>query len=92
MRFLWIAFLALQPATVIDVCSNSQVTLAVQIGDVLYTAEFSRHDLKPESIHEGDRVQAEVKGHKLIVKIRQGKKITAPIIRVQRTIVHPIQP
>jgi hypothetical protein len=67
MRVL-LVLLALQSATVIDVQSNSEVTLAVQIGDVVYTAEFSRHDLKPDSIHEGDHMQAEVKDHKLTVK------------------------
>ena len=31
------------------------MTLAVQIGDVVYTGEFDARALKPESIHEGDR-------------------------------------
>jgi hypothetical protein len=41
MRCFVIAFLVLQAATVIDVEIDSQVTLVVQIGDVIYTAEFS---------------------------------------------------
>jgi Ethanolamine utilization protein EutJ (predicted chaperonin) len=33
--------LALQSATVIDMQGNHEVTLALQVGDVIYTAEFS---------------------------------------------------
>jgi hypothetical protein len=89
VRFLWIAFLALQSATVIDVQSNSEVTLALQIGDVVYTAEFSLHDLNPETIHEGDHERAKVKDHKLTVKRKNSKMATARIIRQQRIFVRP---
>jgi hypothetical protein len=35
-------------------------------------------------------MQAEAKDHKLAVKLKQGKKVTAPILRIQRTIFHPL--
>ena len=59
MHVLLAATLALQAAIVINVLQvNHTVTLALQFGDTIYTAEFSWRDLKPDSLKEGDRVQA----------------------------------
>ena len=67
MHCLVALLLALQSATVVDVQGHHEVTLAVQVGDVIYTAEFSRHALKPESLIEGDHVGAEVRDGKMRV-------------------------
>ena len=67
----------LQAATVIDVYSNHTVTLALQFEDTIYTAEFSPRDLKAD-LKEGDRVQAEVKGGRMTVQRKDGKKGVGP--------------
>jgi hypothetical protein len=90
MHHAFFALLALHSATVIIVQWNSQTTLAVQIGDTLYTAEFSNRDLKPDTFEDGDRVQAEVKNGKLIVKLRNGKRVSARVHWVQRVLTHPL--
>ena len=90
MRCFVIAVLALRAATDFDVYVDSRVTLALQIGDVIYTAEFSPHELNPDSIHEGEQVRAEVKHGRMTVQLKNGKRATARIIRVQRTLVHPL--
>jgi flagella basal body P-ring formation protein FlgA len=72
----------LQPATVIDVQANHEVTLAVQVGDVIYTAEFSRHALKPESL-------IEVRDGEIRVKRKDGKIVSGRVIREERILVHP---
>ncbi len=90
MRCFVIAVLVLQSATVIDVETDSRiVTLTVQMGDVIYTGEFSRQTLSPDIIHEGEQIQAEVKRGKVTVQCKNGKRATARIIRVQRILVHP---
>ena len=89
MRLLLIAIPALQAATVVDVETNSQVTSAQQMGDVIYTAEFSPSALKPGSIHEGERVRAGVKHGMLTVQLKNGKKATARIIRYSEFLVRP---
>jgi len=75
MHCLLPLLLVLQSATVIDVQSNHDVTLGLQMGDVIYTAEFSRHALKPESLIEGDHVGAEVRDGKMRVKRKDGKTV-----------------
>ena len=56
MRCFVIAVLVLQSATVIDVETDSWiVTLAVQMGNVIYTGEFSRQTFGPDIIHEGEQ-------------------------------------
>jgi len=87
---LLIALLAFQAATVIDVYAQSRVTIALQICEVIYTAEFSPQEFKHETVREGDQLQAEVQGTKLTVHFKDGKTVTAPIIRVQRTLIHPL--
>jgi len=75
MHVLLAAVLALQAATVIDVQANHAVTLALQFGDTIYTAEFSRRDLKAHSLNEWDRVQAEVKGGRMTVQRKGGRRV-----------------
>jgi hypothetical protein len=89
MHCLVALLLALQSATVIDVQSNHDVTLGLQMGDVIYTAEFSRHALKPESFIEGDHVAAEVREGKMRVKRKDGKTVSGRLIWEQRVLVHP---
>ena len=89
MRCFIIAVLALQAATVIDVEVDSRITLALQIGDVIYTAEFSPRSLNPDCIQEGEQVRGEVKHGKITVECKNGKRATARVIRVQRTLIHP---
>ena len=90
MRFLLAALLALQSATVIDVQANHKVTLALQVGDTIYTAGFSRRALKPDSLKEGDRVQAEVEGGHMTVQRKDGRKVSGRVIQVQRVLIHPL--
>lgn len=90
MHCLLALLLALQPATVIDVQSNHEVTLALQISDVIYT-EFSRHALKPESLIEGDHVGAEARDGKMRVERKDGKIVSGRMIWKQRILVHPHQ-
>jgi hypothetical protein len=89
MHCLVALLLALQSATVVGVQGNHEVTLAVQVGDVIYTAEFSRHALKPESLIEGDHVGAEVRDGKMRVKRKDGKTVSGRVIWEQRVLVHP---
>jgi ribosomal protein L14 len=89
MHCLVALLLALQSATVIDVQGNHEVTLALQVGDVIYTAEFSRHALKPESFIEGDHVAAEVTDGKMKIKRKDGKSVSGRVIWEQRVLVHP---
>ena len=90
MRCLLIAVLAFHSALIVDVQQNSETTLAVQIGDVIYMAELSQVAFKCEEVREGKRVQAEVKNGKLTVKFENGKKARGPIYWVQRSRVHPL--
>jgi len=89
MHCLVALLLALQSATVIDVQSNHDVTLAIQMGDIIYTAEFLRHALKRESLIEGDHVGAEVRDGKMRVKRKDGKTVSGRVIWEQRVLVHP---
>jgi len=90
MHCLVALLLVFQSATVIDVQGNHEVILALQMGDVIYTAEFSHHALKPESLVEGDHVSAEVRDGKMRVKRKDGKIVAARLIWKQRVLVHPI--
>lgn len=81
--------LALQPATVIAVLNNHEIMLAVQVRDVVYTAEFSQRALMPDSFVDGDRVEAEVRDGKMVVKRKDGKVVTGRVIWEQRVLVHP---
>jgi hypothetical protein len=58
----------LQPATVVAVLDNHEVLVAVRMGDVTFTAEFSRRELKRETFIEGDHVLAEVRNGKMRVR------------------------
>ena len=89
MRCFVIAFVVLQAATVIDVEIDSRVTLVLQIGDVIYAAEFSPRSLNPDGIQESEQVQADVKHGKMTVQLKNGKRATARVIRIQRTLGHP---
>ena len=89
MHLLFAVVLALQSATVIAVLNNHDVMLAVQVRDVVYTAEFSPHALKPDSYIEGDHVAAEVGDGKMRVKRKDGKIVTGRVIWEQRVLVHP---
>ena len=89
MQCLFPVLLALQSATVIDVQGNHEVMLALQMGDVIFTAEFSRHALKPESLIEGGHVAAEVRNGTMRVKRKDGKTVSGRVIWEQRILVHP---
>jgi hypothetical protein len=82
--------LALQPATLIDVQKDDSIVLALQFGDVIYTAEFSPQALKPDSLVEAERVEAEVKHGKVKVGHKDGKTVSGHLIRIQRTLIHPL--
>ena len=88
MHFFLIAFLAFQSATVIYVLHDSWTIVGVQIGDVIYTAEFSAQEAG--SFIDGERVQAEVKDKKLTVKRKSGKRVSARVIQVQRILIRPL--
>ena len=90
MFFLPAVILALHSATVVAVLTNDTVTLAVQLEEKVYTAEFSKRDLKPDTFKDGDHAQAEVKSRKLIVKLKNGKRVSVRVRLVQRTIIHPL--
>lgn len=91
MHCLLPLLLVLQPSTVIAVLYNDEVMLAVQTQrDVIYTAEFSRHALKPDSFIDGDRVAAEVRDGEMRVKRKDGKIVRGRVIWEQRVLVHPI--
>ena len=89
MHCLFAVVFVLQSATIIDVQRNHEVTLALQIGDVIHTAEFSRHALKHESLIEGDHVLAEVRDGKMTVKRKDEKTVSGRVIWEQRVLVHP---
>jgi len=90
MHVLLTAVLVLQAATVIAVEANHTVTLRLQFGDAIYSAEFSTRDLKAESLKEGDRVRAEVKGAKMTVQRKDGRKVSGRVFQVQRVLIHPL--
>jgi hypothetical protein len=90
MHCLFAVLFALQSAIVIDVQANHEVMLALQMGDVIYTAEFSRHALKPGSLIEGEHVRTEVKDGKMRVERKDGKIVSGRVIWEQRILVHPI--
>jgi hypothetical protein len=87
---LLMVLLAFQTATVIDVYGQSCVTLAVQLGNTIYTAEFSRRELGPNSFQEGEKVRAETKDGKLIIQRKDGKVVSSRIIRIQIILAHPL--
>ena len=68
---------------------DSGITLGVQVGNVIYSAEFPRRALKGENLLEGSQIQAEVKDGKMIFHQTHGKTVTARIIWVQRSLAHP---
>ena len=63
--------------------------LAVRVDDVIYTAEFSRHAVRPDTFFDGDQVAAEVRDGKMMVKRKDGKIVSGRVIWEQRTLVHP---
>jgi hypothetical protein len=89
MHLLFAVVLTLQSATVIAVLDNHEVMLGLQMGDVIYTPEFSRHVLKPDSFIEGDHVAAEVRDGKMKIKRKDGKTVSGRVIWEQRVLVHP---
>lgn len=90
MHCLLTLLLALQPATVLAVLDNQEVLLALRMGDVIYTAEFSRDVLGRDTFIDGDRVGAEVTGGKMRVKRKDGKIVSGRLMWEQRVLVHPI--
>ena len=88
MHLLLIAILAFQAATVVDVDTNSQVTLGGANGRCEQPS--FPHELKPDSMPEGEHVRAEVKHGMLTVQLKNGKKATARVIRIQRILSHPL--
>jgi hypothetical protein len=81
MRWISIGLRALHSATLIYVLQqDSEITLGVQVGNVIYSAEFARGALKQENLVEGSQIKAEVKGGKMTVHRRDGKSVTARII------------
>ncbi len=51
MHCLLALLLALKSATVIDVQGNHEVTLALQVGDVIYSAEFFAARSEARQLH-----------------------------------------
>ena len=90
MHVLLAAAVVLQAATVIDVQANHTVTLRLQFGDTVYSAEFSSRDLKPDNVKEGDRVQAEVKRGHMTVQRKDGRRVSGRVFQVQRVLIHPL--
>jgi len=89
MSCLLTLLLALHSATVVAVLSDHEVLLALQVGNVIYTAEFSRQALKPDTFVDGDQVAAEVMDGKMKVKRKDGKIVSGRVMWEQRTLVHP---
>ncbi len=90
MNSLLVAVLALHSAILIYVLQqDSGITLGVQVGNVIYAAEFPRRALKQENLVEGSQIQAKVKDGEMTVQRKDGKTVTARIVWVQRTLVHP---
>jgi hypothetical protein len=46
--------------------------------------------LKADSLKEGDRVQAEVKGGHMTVQRKDGRRVSGRVIQVQRVLIHPL--
>ena len=90
MHLVLLTFLAFHSATVIVAQVDDSITLGFQFGDTIYTAEFSRGDLKPDTLGDGDRVQAEVKNGRLTVKLQNGKTVSARVHWVQRVLIRPL--
>jgi hypothetical protein len=90
MHCLVALLLVFQSATVIDVHGNHKVTLALQVSDVIYTAEFSRHAVKSDSFIEEDHVTAEVRDGKVRVKRKDGKIVSGRVMWEQRVLLHPL--
>jgi antitoxin component of MazEF toxin-antitoxin module len=89
MRWISIGLFVLHSATLIYVLQqDSGITLGVQVGNAIYSAEFPRRELKQENLTEGSQIQAEVKDGKLTVQRNDPKTAAAPIIWVQRTLAH----
>jgi len=56
MHSVLVALLVLQSATIVAVVNQgSDTLLAVRIGDVLFTTEFSSSDLKAERFSDGEQ-------------------------------------
>jgi hypothetical protein len=87
---LFTVLLVLHSATVIAVLENHEVMLALQIGDIIYTAEFSHHALNPGSFTDGEHIAAEIRNGKMRVKRKDGKVVAGHLIWEQRVLVHPI--
>ena len=90
MHSLLVAFLALQSATIVAVLTQSPDTfLAVRIGDVILTAEFSSSESKAEKFSDGEQVRAEVRHGKMKVRTARGKTVEGRVRWVQRTLFPP---
>jgi hypothetical protein len=90
MRWISIGLFVLRSATLIYVLQqDSGITLGVQVGNVIYSAEFPRRALKQENLVEGSQIQAEVKDGKMTIRLRE-RKISGRVIQVQRVLVHPL--
>jgi len=91
MRWISIGLLALHTATLVYVLQqDSEITLGVQVGNVIYSAEFPRRKLRGETLLERSQMQAEVKNGKLTIRLRDRKTVSARVIQVQRVLVHPL--
>jgi hypothetical protein len=59
MRWISIGLFVLHSATLIYVLQqDSGIKLGVQVGNVIYSAEFPRRALKPENLIEGTQIHA----------------------------------
>jgi len=91
MRWISIGLLAVHTATLIYVLQqDSEITLGVQVGNVIYSAEFSRRTLKQEFLVEGSQIRAQVKDDKITIRLRNRKTVSGRVIQVQRELVHPL--
>lgn len=80
MHGLLVALLSHQSATIVAVLNGTSDTLlAVQIGDVIFTAEFSSSELRGEKCSNDEQVRAEVKHGTMRVRGRGGKTVEVPV-------------
>jgi hypothetical protein len=79
-----------QPSQTTSAAKHEMFTLVLEVGDVIYSADFhSSTWLNPTDFSGGRQVQATVENGKMTVRRRDGKTATAKIVRQQRVLVRP---
>jgi hypothetical protein len=91
MRWISIGLLALHTATLVYVLQqDSEITLGVQVGNVIYSADFPRRALRKEKFIESSQIQAEVKNGEMTIRLTDGRTVSSRVIQVQRVLAHPL--